>query len=227
LSSALTLVYASATILQCCNLGWSNDDQGRIEMRRVGASLAAILFSGLVGCISAGTASRPAALFSADAALATAFDDGCALAILEGRSIEELARAKEWAQMRPEDAASVGLGPNDKGWLLPSVANVSVAGWADGSCSVSVSSGDSASHRAHLLRTLQDRGLTMTPGLVDPAARGGVRTTYCSAESPPHVLAVIIPGPGPGADEERQALVATLFRAQGLSPSFCGARPSG
>jgi hypothetical protein len=183
----------------------------------------------LVACVASATSAfaqeeRPAppvaALVSANAALDVVLNKVCLPAILEVRSIEELARAN---YMLPVDAEHIGAnaGANDRAWRLGSMADASVVAWADGSCMAGVEDGSPDELRDAALAALAALGFA--PGRSEIVDRGrSARVTYCTQGSPP-VVAAITTAVRRG---RRAAFVATVFRARAAAPSFCAAEVS-
>lgn len=165
-------------------------------------------------CSSTSPASPTGAMFSADEALKSVFDGVCAPAILEGKSVETLARGKSMIEV---DASGANAGAGDREWRLASLGYASVMAWGDGTCMVSVEHGDSARHSAYLVSALSGRGVKLTKGQTTPAANGGVNTAWCTSENRPIVLGIITPT----QTGRRAAVVANLFRARDAMPAFC------
>jgi hypothetical protein len=182
-------------------------------MRILTCLAAALLLS---ACGTTPSETPTGAMFSAEAALKVVFDEVCAPAILEGKSVETLARAKSMIEV---DATGLNARKDDREWRLATIGYASVMAWADGTCMISVEQGEPASHRAHLLSSIAARGIKLARGKTI-SANGGANTAYCTADAQPLVLGIITPAPG-GA--RRTAIVANLFRAKDAKPDFCQA----
>ena len=156
------------------------------------------------------------ALLSAEAAMDVAFTKVCLPAMLESRSIEDLAVANRMIAVSSRDA---GAGPQDKVWRLASLGRVYVVAWADGACSSSSERGDATKLAERVLAALRGAGVAMAPGAAgEPAANGGRRDVWCGPGPNPVVLAVTT-----RADKRsrRPAILTTLFKARSPAPPFC------
>jgi hypothetical protein len=152
------------------------------------------------------------ALTSAKAALDVAFGRVCLPAILESGSIEQRALGAYMAPVSARGLGAIGATEADKAWRLGSMAEVSVVAWSDGSCSVSIGRGDAAELSSAVRAALAARSEGFVEGQTAAVDSGrGVRTAYCTPQSPPVVVGVTTPAP----HTRRPALVATIFRARG------------
>lgn len=175
---------------------------------------AAFLVLITASCSTAPPEPPTGAMFSAKEALRIVFDDVCAPAIVEGKSIETLARARSMIEV---DASGANASVGDREWRLASLGYASVMAWADGTCMISVEEGDSNSHSAYLVSSMTARGVKLIKGKTTPAANGGANTAWCTSESRPVVLGIITPTQA----GKRAAVVANLFRARETMPDFC------
>jgi hypothetical protein len=179
------------------------------------ASVTTVLAAFALGACATQTAIPFGAMFSADEALKVVFDDICAPAILEGKSVEALARAQSMVEV---DASGIGAKKGDREWRLATIGYTSVTAWSDGTCMISVEFGDAAKHSAYLLSSMAARGVMLTKGATRPASSGGANTAYCTADPQPLVLGIITPTAG---STRKNAVVANLFKAKGIRPDFC------
>lgn len=191
-------------------------------MQRSQMALAFVAAAAAVsGCATpAGGASQPVpvgAVFSADEAVKVVFDSICVPAILEGKPVADLAKARGLVEVQANLKQG---GPNDRTYGFPSLSHALVTAWADGTCMISIDKGDAPALRAKLITTLESKSLVIHPGSTVPADNAGEKTAYCSADRPPIVLGVITPR-NPDKPGKRAALVANLFRAKSGNPEFC------
>lgn len=153
------------------------------------------------------------AMFSVEEALKTVFEDVCAPAILEGKSVETLARGRGMIEV---DARGVGAGANDREWRLASLGDASVTAWADGTCMASVEQGDPEKHRAYLLSVMETKGVKLAKSPSRAGANGATNTVYCSAGAKPVVLSLLTPTPG---GNRKLAMVANLVKPASRPPA--------
>ena len=191
-------------------------------MRRTGILLGvAVLLSA-----SAAAADEPrlpseptpwAALTSPEAAMKVAFEKVCLRAMLENRSVGQVAVANMLLKV---DARPAGATAADQAWRLASLGRVFVVAWQDGSCSSSSERGDPDVLSRQVLAAAMDHGLTLRQGQTYPANDGGERVAWCSEGPQPWVLAITTRRRDKG---RRPAIVTTLFKAKGDAPEFCRA----
>ena len=187
-------------------------------MKAISISAACILIT-LSGPASAAQPAPWGALVAPEKALEVVVDQVCLPAMLERTAVEPLARGRHMIEGKAKRGApSTG----DRVWKLASLGDVHVALWADGTCSSAVEFGDPDKLEQLVLAAAKAKGLVLTPGLSGPAADGGVRQAWCSAERPPFVIAIIKKTKG----GRRPAIVTTAFWAKGDYPDFCNPAPA-
>ena len=156
------------------------------------------------------------ALTSPTAALKVAFDEVCLPSVLEGRSLEELARQRYLVPVNPR---STGSSTATAAWRLASYSHVYVVALPGGGCSVGVEGGDPDGLNAAAIEMMQARA-AFAPAAPEPVDNGKAeRTAWCTPEANrPYFIALLRRTSG-----RRNAFVANVLRAQGLRPSFCPA----
>ena len=155
------------------------------------------------------------ALTSPEAAMKVAFEKVCLRAMLEGQPVGPIAVANRLLKVDPRSA---GAEDAEGAWRLASLGRVFVVAWKDGSCSSSSERGDPETLSQQVLAAVAARGIELHQGLVVPAADNGQRIAWCGDGPQPWVLTLITRR---GRKGRRPALVTTLFKARGNSPSFC------
>ncbi len=155
-----------------------------------------------------------AALTSPTAALKVAFDEVCLPAVLEGRSLEDLAHQRYLVPVNPR---STGSPTATAAWRLASYSHVYVVALPGGGCSVAVEGGDPEGLNAAAIAMMK-AWAAFAPAAPEPTADGKAeRTAWCTPEANrPYFIALLRRTSG-----RRNALVANVQRAQGLRPSFC------
>lgn len=174
----------------------------------------------LAGCA---TSERPergpapyAALISPTAALKVALDEVCLPAVLEGRSLEELALSRHLVPANPRRAGSPTA---TAAWRLASLGQVYVFLLPNGGCSVSLERGDADELNRQALAMLTARRPDVRLGLSEPTDRERAqRDAYCTSEvTRPYVVALV----RRKESSRPTAFLANVFQAQADRPPFC------
>ena len=141
-------------------------------------------------------------------------DEICLPAIMEGRSIRELAEARYLRSVEPRTTGSPSA---VAAWRLASWHEIYVMELPNGGCSASLEAGDADDLAADALTMIKARA-AFAPGLVAPSADGDAENTaWCSPEAIRPVVAGIVRRTG----GRRVALLVNVFRAQNARPPFC------
>lgn len=184
--------------------------------------LVPILAAGLMLSACASSPSRPtgngsppwASLTSPTAALEVVLNEVCLPAIMDGRSIRELAEAR---YLRPVSPASTGSPSAVAAWRLGSWHSIYVMELPNGGCSASIEAGEADDLAAGAVAMLKARA-PFAPGLVQPTADGNAENTaWCTPEAVRPVVAGILRRTA----GRRVALLVNVFRAQNTRPPFC------
>lgn len=181
---------------------------------RVGAS-ALIALATPVAAEETAKRAPYAALLSASAALKVVVDEVCAPAVINGGSIEVLAKARH---MQPVDPRRAGSAMATRAWRLASLGDVHVFELPNGGCSASVERGDPEVLHREALGYLTARRPDLALGQSQPADNGRAhREAYCSTEPRP-IVAALLKKVG---RSRRPAFLLNLFRAEAARPAFC------
>ena len=153
-----------------------------------------------------------AALTSPTAAMEVVFDRICLAALMEGRSIDDLAYENHLVSVNPR---STGSPTAERAWRLGSWSTVYVMALPNGACSASVEAGNPEGLNAAAIAAMQARA-PFTAGQTS-LTNDAERTAWCTGEAQrPVVVALLKKVRG-----RRDAFVANVFRAQADRPSFC------
>lgn len=174
----------------------------------------------LSGCASAptpapGDGSPPySSLTSPTAALKVVLEEICLPAIMDGRSIRELAEARYLRAVPPR---STGSPSAVAAWRLASWHEIYVMELPNGGCSASLEAGEADDLATEAAAMIKARA-AFSPGLVMPTADGNAENAaWCSPEATRPVVAGILRRTG----GRRVALLVNVFRAQNARPPFC------
>jgi len=149
-----------------------------------------------------------------------AFADVCLTSVVEGRPIEDLAKA---AGMLPVSSAVFGGTAQDKAWRLSLLKPSYVVAWADGGCTAIVEQGDASALGAMARAAIQARPEGFRPGLSGLFDGDRVqRDIYCSERNGRWTLASITV-PGPKANSRTRALSSSVY-ARATPSALCRAR---
>lgn len=155
-------------------------------------------------------------LTSPTAALTVVLDEVCLPAIMEGRSIRELAEAR---YLRPVSPASTGSPSAVAAWRLGSWHSIYVMELPNGGCSASLEAGDADDLAAEAVNMLKARA-AFAPGRAAPTQDGNAENVaWCTPEARRPVVAGVLRRTG----GRRVALLVNVFRAQDARPPFCPA----
>jgi len=178
---------------------------------------SAILATASLMIASAATAQErgPApwvALTSPTAAMQVVFDRICLTAVMEGRSIDDLAYENHLVSVSPR---STGSPTAERAWRLGSWSSVYVVVLPNGGCSASVEAGNPGGLNAAALAAMQARAPFTAGQSIE--TNDAERTAWCTEEAQrPVVVALLKKVRG-----RRNAFVANVFRAEADRPTFC------
>ena len=156
----------------------------------------------------------------AAAAGRVALADVCLRSVVEGRPIEDLAKA---AGMSPTSSALFGGTDRDRAWRLGLLKPSYVIAWAEGGCTAIVERGDASALGAMARAAIQSRPEGFRPGLSGLFDRDRVqRDIYCSERNGRWTL-VSVTVPGPKANSRTRALSSSVY-ARATPSALCRAR---
>ncbi|PZR34977.1 MAG: hypothetical protein DI526_08640 [Caulobacter segnis] len=149
-----------------------------------------------------------------------AFAEVCLKSVVEGRPIEDLAKA---AGMLPVSSGALGGTAKDRAWRLGLLKPSYVVAWTDGGCTAIVEQGDAAALGEMARAAILARPERFRPGLSGLFDGDRVqRDVYCAERNGRWTLATITV-PGPQANKRTRALSSSVY-ARPTPSLLCQAR---